>query len=274
MPDGSKQSPELGTIECITIKNTFGNHSKIWFKSCEAGREKFQGSSLDFVWFDEEPPEDIYNECKMRVLDKNGEIVQDATVNAIHRGAHGLPMNMIFVDIVKTVYGREISLEKGQEITENLNNYIRPNYMNRKMYDKAGEYHELLHLLGVKQYILTGMENDMIEASLKNHKIETYFDGILGSQKKKTEWVEDITVQYPDKKIFATGDAMSEYKATKKPTTTFIGLDFEDRKVRIFPEEVAVATTYDSLVAKIIMLEKRKENKNALSLENITQNQR
>ena len=74
MNDGSKQSPELGTIECITVKNTFGNHSKIWFKSCESGREKFQGSSLDFVWFDEEPPEDIYNECKMRVLDKNGEI--------------------------------------------------------------------------------------------------------------------------------------------------------------------------------------------------------
>ena len=207
-------------------------------------------------------------------LDKNGEIVQDATVNAIHRSAHGLPMNIIFVDIVKTVYGREISLEKGQEITENLNNYIRPNYMNRKMYDKAGEYHELLHLLGVKQYILTGMENDMIEASLKNHKIETYFDGILGSQKKKTEWVEDVVAQYPDKKIFATGDAMSEYKATKKPTTTFIGLDFEDRKVRVFPEEVLVATTYDSLVAKIIMLQKSKENNISNSLAKFTQNQR
>ena len=30
------------------------------FKSCDQGREKFQGSSLDFVWFDEEPPRDIY----------------------------------------------------------------------------------------------------------------------------------------------------------------------------------------------------------------------
>lgn len=214
--------------------------------------------------------------CRNQIasLDKNGEIVQDATVNAIHRSAHGIPMNMIFVDIVKTVYGREISLEKGQEITENLNNYIRPNYMNRKMYNKAGEYHELLHLLGVKQYILTGMENDMIEASLKNHKIDTYFDGILGSQKKKTEWVEDIVAQYPDKKIFATGDAMSEYKATKKPTTTFIGLDFEDRKVRVFPEEVLVATTYDSLVAKIIMLQKSKENNISNSLAKFTQNQK
>ena len=74
MNQGKKGAPENGIIECITIKNQSGNYSKIWFKSCEEGREKFQGSSLDFVWFDEEPPEDIYNECKMRVLDKCGEI--------------------------------------------------------------------------------------------------------------------------------------------------------------------------------------------------------
>ena len=74
MNEGKKSSPETGIIECIIVKNKFGNHSKIWFKSCEEGREKFQGTSLDFVWFDEEPPEDIYHECKMRVLDKSGEI--------------------------------------------------------------------------------------------------------------------------------------------------------------------------------------------------------
>ncbi len=74
MSEGNSQSPDNGIIECIIVKNIFGNLSKIWFKSCESGREKFQGSSLDFVWFDEEPPQDIYNECKMRVLDKNGEI--------------------------------------------------------------------------------------------------------------------------------------------------------------------------------------------------------
>lgn len=74
MSDGKKSNPETGTIECIVVKNIFGNLSKIWFKSCESGREKFQGSSLDFVWFDEEPPEEIYNECKMRVFDKSGEL--------------------------------------------------------------------------------------------------------------------------------------------------------------------------------------------------------
>lgn len=74
MSEGKKSNPENGVIECIIIKNIFGNFSKIWFKSCEEGREKFQGASLDFVWFDEEPPEEIYQECKMRILDKNGEL--------------------------------------------------------------------------------------------------------------------------------------------------------------------------------------------------------
>lgn len=74
MKTGKKSSCEYGVIECIVIKNVFGGLSKIYFKSCEEGRDKFQGSSLDYVWFDEEPPEDIYTECRMRVLDKMGDI--------------------------------------------------------------------------------------------------------------------------------------------------------------------------------------------------------
>ena len=43
MAEGKKGSPETGVIKCISVKNKFGNISKIWFKSCEEGREKFQG---------------------------------------------------------------------------------------------------------------------------------------------------------------------------------------------------------------------------------------
>lgn len=74
MNTGKKASPEYGVIDTIVVKNVFGGLSRISFKSCEEGREKFQGTSLDFVWFDEEPPEDIYTECRMRVLDKCGDI--------------------------------------------------------------------------------------------------------------------------------------------------------------------------------------------------------
>lgn len=74
MRDGRKNSPENGVIDYILVENIFGGVSKIGFKSCDQGREKFQGTSLDFVWFDEEPPEDVYMECRMRVVDKKGMI--------------------------------------------------------------------------------------------------------------------------------------------------------------------------------------------------------
>lgn len=74
MLSGKKDSLKYGVIDQIRIKNVFGGISVIGFKSCDQGREKFQGSSLDFVWFDEEPPQDVYEECRMRVLDKRGDI--------------------------------------------------------------------------------------------------------------------------------------------------------------------------------------------------------
>lgn len=74
MLSGRKDSLQMGVIDQIKIQNVFGGVSTIGFKSCDQGREKFQGASLDYVWFDEEPPKDIYDECRMRILDKKGEI--------------------------------------------------------------------------------------------------------------------------------------------------------------------------------------------------------
>ncbi|MCL2374914.1 MAG: terminase family protein [Firmicutes bacterium] len=74
MTSGKVSNPRGGVIDYILVKNVFGGLSRIGFKSCEMGRDKFQGTSLDFVWFDEEPPRDIYEECKMRVIDRKGDI--------------------------------------------------------------------------------------------------------------------------------------------------------------------------------------------------------
>ena len=73
MLSGKKGSPS-GVVDQIRVRNVFGGISVIGFKSCDQGREKFQGASLDFVWFDEEPPKEIYDECRMRVLDRAGDI--------------------------------------------------------------------------------------------------------------------------------------------------------------------------------------------------------
>jgi phage terminase large subunit-like protein len=46
------------------------NGSIIGFKSCDSGRKKFQGVGKEWVHFDEEPPEEIYEECVIRVKAK------------------------------------------------------------------------------------------------------------------------------------------------------------------------------------------------------------
>jgi phage terminase large subunit-like protein len=74
MHSGSQGSPGYGVIDYIAVRNVGGGISIIAFKSYDQGREKFQGASLDYVWLDEEPPKDIYEECRMRVFDKRGDV--------------------------------------------------------------------------------------------------------------------------------------------------------------------------------------------------------
>lgn len=49
-------------IDHVKVKHVTGGTSLLYFKSYEQGREKWQGETLDLVWFDEEPPQDIYFE--------------------------------------------------------------------------------------------------------------------------------------------------------------------------------------------------------------------
>lgn len=64
--------PDL--LDHIKIKHVSGGTSLIFFKSYEKGREKFQGETIDWVWLDEEPKEDIYSECLTRT--NNGQLGQ------------------------------------------------------------------------------------------------------------------------------------------------------------------------------------------------------
>lgn len=51
---------------------TLENGSTIEFMSYEQETEKFAGTSRDWIWYDEEPPRDIWVECEMRLIDKGG----------------------------------------------------------------------------------------------------------------------------------------------------------------------------------------------------------
>ena len=49
-------------VAMVRVKHVSGGVSILIFKSYDQGREKWQSDTVDFVWFDEEPPLDIYTE--------------------------------------------------------------------------------------------------------------------------------------------------------------------------------------------------------------------
>ena len=59
-------------VESRTMELT--NGSTIEFMSYDQDVEKFASSSRHWTWFDEEPPHDIYNECRMRLIDTKGDL--------------------------------------------------------------------------------------------------------------------------------------------------------------------------------------------------------
>ena len=67
---GKKDDPENSIIDKIILRNG----QTIGFKTCEQGREAFQGTSQGWIWFDEEPPLDVFQECQMRIIDQKGDM--------------------------------------------------------------------------------------------------------------------------------------------------------------------------------------------------------
>ena len=49
-------------VDTIEVRHKSGEVSELKLKTYEQGRERWQASTLDWVWFDEEPPEDVYIE--------------------------------------------------------------------------------------------------------------------------------------------------------------------------------------------------------------------
>jgi phage terminase large subunit-like protein len=49
-------------LDSVVVQHVSGGQSTLGFKSYDQGRQKWQGETLDFVWFDEEPPYAIYTE--------------------------------------------------------------------------------------------------------------------------------------------------------------------------------------------------------------------
>lgn len=58
----TRRSGVSNALDSVTVKHVSGGNSTLLFKAYEQGRGKWQANTVDYVWFDEEPPEDVYFE--------------------------------------------------------------------------------------------------------------------------------------------------------------------------------------------------------------------
>ena len=61
-------------LDSVQVKHASGGLSSIGFKTYDQGRQKWQAETLDLVWFDEEPPLDIYMEGLTRTNATGGMV--------------------------------------------------------------------------------------------------------------------------------------------------------------------------------------------------------
>lgn len=73
--DRTRRMGVPNALDSVTVKREDGHFSTVYFKSYDQGRSKWQANTVDFVWFDEEPPEDVYFEGITRTNATKGAVM-------------------------------------------------------------------------------------------------------------------------------------------------------------------------------------------------------
>lgn len=76
LPDPIASRGEGGAIDTIKVRHVCGEISTLRFRTYDAGREALQGSTLSWLWLDEEPDLEIYSELLSRISARpNGRLI-------------------------------------------------------------------------------------------------------------------------------------------------------------------------------------------------------
>lgn len=72
---GWRRGRASNALTTLSVGHVSGGLSSVVFKSYDQGRERWQGETLDGLWFDEEPPLDIYLEGLTRTNATGGMVL-------------------------------------------------------------------------------------------------------------------------------------------------------------------------------------------------------
>jgi phage terminase large subunit-like protein len=62
-------------VDMVKVKHVSGGLSELGLKSYQQGRGSFEGTARHVIWFDEEPPLDVYGEALIRTATTKGMIM-------------------------------------------------------------------------------------------------------------------------------------------------------------------------------------------------------
>jgi phage terminase large subunit-like protein len=79
LKDTTRRNGVADALDGVIVRHVSGGNSVLGFKAYEQGRTKWQAETLDLVWFDEEPPEDIYYEGLTRTNATEGIVYMTFT---------------------------------------------------------------------------------------------------------------------------------------------------------------------------------------------------
>jgi phage terminase large subunit-like protein len=151
-----KKSGVPHAIDIAYVKHKSGMFSSVQFFSYDQGREKFQGSTIDMIWFDEEPPEDVYNECKMRVMVKQGYIMFTFTPLS---GITKLYDSLVTSDKVGV---HHLTTDEAEHLTEEAKEEMfagmDEDEINARKYGRATSGSRLIFPFGEDQYVCDDFE--------------------------------------------------------------------------------------------------------------------
>lgn len=107
---------------------TLRNGSTLDLMSYEQEVGKFQGTSRHYIWFDEEPPEDIYKECMARLIDTDGEyaitmtplIEMSWTFNQLYEPASVGDLDSFEIFEAQTQDNPHINMEAFERLTQTM----------------------------------------------------------------------------------------------------------------------------------------------------------
>ena len=103
-------------LDYAYVQHKSGGKSLIKFKSYETGREKFQAATIDFCWFDEEPPLDIYTEGMTRT--NNGQLGRRGIITFTPLKSFTDVVNMFFKTPSKSQYLVKMTIRDTTHYTE------------------------------------------------------------------------------------------------------------------------------------------------------------